>query len=105
MAKASMGSRNRTARLRGRGWMAAPFAALAVLFTAGAVMGTAGCSGGDDRAPPVPFDSPGATAYTDSIHCKVDADCQAAESCTNGVCQMKRCADNGLVKSAPPLGA
>lgn len=86
--------------MRNRFWVA-PFVALAMVFSA---LGSGGCSAGDDTAPPVPLNAPGTTAFNDDIHCKVDSDCKAAESCTNGLCQMKRCAANGLTANQPPLG-
>jgi hypothetical protein len=74
-----------------------------LLAVVGIVPFEAGCSGGDDAAPPVPDEAPGAAAYNDDIHCTTDANCAKGETCTNNLCQMKRCGDVGLVKSASPI--
>jgi len=41
---------------------------------------------------------------SDDPTCKVDADCATGETCTNGTCQIQRCA-NQKFESAPPLKA
>lgn len=66
------------------------------------VMGAlAGCSSDDD--PKIGGDGPGATVVAGIIACRADADCKTGESCGDGFCQMKRCADPGY-ESTPPFG-
>jgi FG-GAP-like repeat len=74
-----------------------------LLGVVGVVPFEAGCSGGDDAAPPVPEGAPGSAAYNDDIHCTTDATCGKGETCTNGLCQMKRCGDVGLAKAGSPI--
>ncbi|HEY8080156.1 MAG TPA: VCBS repeat-containing protein, partial [Labilithrix sp.] len=60
----------------------------------------AACQG---RAPDVPADGPGADAWKAELACSSDTDCNQGESCTGGICQLKRCAAPAHAPS-PPLG-
>jgi hypothetical protein len=80
--------------------------ALVFLLGFACSVGSAACSSSDDGlAPPLDQSGPGSTAASlDNVHCAQDTDCHQGEACTNGLCQMRRCADISRYKSVAPLG-
>ena len=75
--------------------------ALGFAFVSALVFGIVGCS--SDNAPGLSTDGPGSKVVAGIIACKADADCKSGESCGEGFCQMKRCADPSY-NSVPPFG-
>lgn len=71
-----------------RGWLA-----LAVGFVSQAVA----CQ----EAAELPNSPIGASAYSDDVACKTDADCATGEACGGGVCQMKRCSEASYASHSP----
>ncbi len=69
-----------------------------ILALAGLVASVAACQG---RAPDVPADGPGADAWKAELACSSDGDCNQGESCTGGICQLKRCAAPAHAPAAP----
>lgn len=62
------------------------------------------CSLHEGSAPSISDNEPGMAAWKGDVACKADSDCLAGEACSEGVCQMKRCAEASSYRSAPPLG-
>jgi hypothetical protein len=55
------------------------------------------------RAPDLGADAPGTTAWRGEIGCSSDTDCRKGEACSDGFCQMKRCAADNVGAAMPAL--
>jgi hypothetical protein len=73
-----------------------------VIALASSLFTVAACERG---AAPLKSEDLGGSAWQSTdVGCKADSDCNTGETCTNNVCQMKRCGDPNY-KSVSPLGA